>query len=79
MKPYLFSKGMMGLVVGCLLLAPGAYAAPERIVIKKESVRAKENVAKDSLKRLDLQQIDDPDARQAIREILSYLNLQTKS
>ena len=78
MKFFLSSKCAIFLIAGCLLIAPCVHAG-ERIVLKKENARAKENSAKASLKKMDLQQIDDPDARQAIREIVTYLNLQTKN
>ena len=62
------SMGMFGIL--------NAWAAPERMVIKDSAKRTKEHAAKNQIKNIDLRNIEDPEARRAIREILNYLNLQ---
>ena len=65
--------GIMGIsMVGG---ASAAWAAPERMQIKEEGRRVKEDTAKAHLKNINLNNIEDPEARKAIAEILSYLNL----
>ena len=64
-------------ISAALIAGPNAFAF-ERIEIKGADKRAKENIAKAHLKTIDLQNIEDPEARKAISEILNYLDLQTK-
>ena len=54
------------------------YAKPERVEIKKADQHTKEKAAKGQIKNIDLRNIEDPEARKAIREIMNYLNLNTK-
>ncbi len=54
------------------------WAAPERLSLKEPAKRVKERAAKAQIKGMDLQNIEDPEARRAIREILNYLNLQAR-
>ena len=70
-------------ITGILLLvflmgAASLQAAPERLPIKDSNQRTKERTAKAQLRNFNLQNIEDPEARKAIQEILNYLNLQTR-
>ena len=67
---------LMGIICG---VASNGWAAPERMQIKEESKRAKEISARALIKTIDLQNIEDPEARKAIREILNYLDLKSKN
>ncbi len=60
------------------LMASNAFAKPEHLPIKRSDARAKQNIAKAQIKQIDLRNIEDPEARKAIREILNYLNLQSQ-
>ena len=66
------------LLLATCYLVPPAFAKPERIEIKEAGKRIKERGAEAQIKTIDLQNIEDPEARRAIREILNYLNLQAK-
>lgn len=54
------------------------WAKPQEIQIKDSKRKIKEGTSKAQIKNIDLQKIEDQEARKAIREILNYLNLQTK-
>jgi hypothetical protein len=70
-------KKRMAVVVLILnsLWAVAAFAAPERIAIKKDAKAAKQKAAINQIKNMDLRDIEDPAARKAIGEILNYLDL----
>ena len=73
------NKKIAGMLLMVLMLsASSLWAKPERLQVKDPGQRVKENSAKAQLKNIDLQKIEDPEARKAIREILNYLNLQTQ-
>ena len=65
-------------LLGMAAIVPAAWAKPERLQIKEANKRAKEHVARTQIKNIDLRNIEDPEARKAIGEILNYLNLQAK-
>ncbi len=60
------------------LTASFASAAPERLQVKAADKRVKERASKAQIKNIELRNIEDPEARKAIGEILNYLNLQAK-
>ena len=60
-------------------LAPAVLAKPEQIRIKDPNKSIKERNAKAQIKNVNLQNIEDPEARRAIREIMNYLDLKTKN
>ena len=68
-------KTILFLLVSVMVLGGSAYAKPERLEIKHPGRKAKEQTAKAQIKNIRLQNIEDPEARKAIREILNYLNL----
>ena len=70
---------MLAAVLAVSGIAPKAWAEPERLSLKDPAKRVKERGAEAQIKTIDLQNIEDPEARRAIREILNYLNLQAKS
>ncbi len=74
MKRKITGMMMVFLMMGLSL----AQAAPERILIKKTEKATKERQAKAQIKNIDLEDIEDPAAKQAIGAILNYLNLQSK-
>ena len=53
------------------------FAKPERLEIDTPSKRTAKLAAKQALKAVDVQAIEDPEAREAIKQILNYLNLQS--
>lgn len=61
-----------------LLCAQTVFAAPQHFEIKKTDMKKKQETAKAQIKNIDLKNIEDPEARKAIREILNYLNLKAK-
>ncbi len=61
-----------------MLITVNAWAKPERIAIKEAGKHAKEKAAKAQMKNIDLKNIEDPEARRAIRELYNYLDLKTK-
>ncbi len=78
MKYYpVLSACLLVLGAGCLAPSP-ASAAPERIAIKSQVHKVKEQSAQTALKTVDVRDIEDPAARKAIREIMNYLNLEYK-
>lgn len=68
-------------LLGVLMISQASllWAAPERLEIKDAGKRAKEQTAKAQMKNLNLQGIEDPVARKAIRELCNYLNIQTSN
>ena len=66
------------LALGAWYLVPCSYAEPQRLAIKDPDRKTKEEVAKSQIRRIDLQGIEDPEARKAIKEILNYLDLKSK-
>ncbi len=74
MKMFLASVFLALFTIGT---AATLYAAPERLELKDPQRKEKERAAKAQIKNIDIQDIEDPAARKAIREILRYLNLQT--
>ena len=74
LTPFLF------VVLGSWLLAPASgFAKPEHLQIKDANKQVKERSAQTQIKNIDLRNIEDPEARKAITEILNYLNLQTRN
>ncbi|MBI3317275.1 MAG: hypothetical protein HYZ85_04655 [Candidatus Omnitrophica bacterium] len=69
---------IMFVVLGISFTAMPSWAEPERIEIKNGQKRLKEKSAEAQIKNMDLKNIEDPEARMAIGEILNYLNLQAK-
>ncbi|MFH0985801.1 MAG: hypothetical protein V1882_09760 [Candidatus Omnitrophota bacterium] len=55
-----------------------ARAQVERMAVQTPARQAEQRLAKQNLKNVDLQKIEDPEARKAIQEILRYLNVQNK-
>ena len=71
-------KKKICLIVSGVVLITGflsgvLYAKPERKEIKAESRREKERIAKEDIRKINLQRIEDPEARKAIGTILDYL------
>lgn len=71
-------KIVIGIIVLGMFANSTVFAKPERLQIKDANKRAKEHAAKAQIRNIDLKNIEDPEARRAIREILNYLNLQTQ-
>jgi hypothetical protein len=71
------SAGMF-LMFAVSSMLPMAYAKPETLALKSDARKQKEVMAKENLKRIQLAKIQDPEVREAIREIVRYLNLQTQ-
>ena len=71
-------KNIFFAVLALSLVTSTAWAKPERLEIKKADQRSKEKAAKTQIKNIDLRNIEDPEARRAIREIMNYLNLNTR-
>ena len=61
------------------VFAPSLFAKPVHLPIKKAQQKSQEKAAKAQIKNIDLQNIEDPEARKAIREIFNYLNLSAKN
>lgn len=72
------TKTILFVMFGLMLTVSSAFATPEKIEIKNANTHVKEKAAQAQLKHIKLSDIEDPAARQAIREILNYLNLQTQ-
>lgn len=66
------------MVLGAWSTAPCSYAEPERIQLKEANKQTRERIARAQIKNIDLRNIEDPEARKAIGEILNYLGLQSK-
>ncbi|OGW69574.1 MAG: hypothetical protein A2036_04285 [Omnitrophica bacterium GWA2_50_21] len=67
-------------MIGLMILAsqvclPVAYAKPERMQLKTVEQKAKHDRAKLDAKSVKLSRIQDPEARKAIKAILTDLNL----
>jgi DNA invertase Pin-like site-specific DNA recombinase len=71
-------KIVIGIIALGMFANQTAFAKAERLQIKDADRRAKEHAAKAQIKNIDLKNIEDPEARRAIREIFNYLNLQTQ-
>ena len=72
MKKFLF-------VLILSLMMPGlVMAKPERLLVKSEQKRNKEKNSKNVIKNIKVGNIEDPEARKAIKEILNYLELPYK-
>ena len=69
---------MLSIMLIMTALMPVGWAKPEQLRIKDPAKRMKQKSAEGQLKNIDLQNIEDPEARKAIGEILNYLNLETK-
>ena len=67
------------LVIWMLGGLPVANAAPERLQIKDSQKRTKEQAAVAQIKSINVDDIEDPAARKAIKEILNYLGLKPQS
>lgn len=64
------------IVIGLVLISNAlAFAKPERVQVETDAKRAHKRTAKQALKAVDVQSIEDPEARKAIKAILEYLNL----
>ena len=74
MKKYFTGILFVTLIFG----ASASYAGPQMITIKDANKNAKEHMASDQIKKIDLKDIEDPAARKAIQEILNYLGLNSK-
>ena len=68
-------KKILFLLLAAVLISGTAYAKPEQLRVKSENRRVKEKAARNQLKAVQLNAIEDPEARKAIREILNYLDL----
>ena len=69
----------MGLaMLGMMVISQFAWAKPERMLIQDPNRKARENTAKAQIKNVNLKNIEDPEARKAIREILNYLNVDAR-
>lgn len=66
------------IVVALLSIPCTLYAAPKTIALKSDGVKQSQREAKANLKQIDLQKIQDPEVRKAVKEILRYLKLETK-
>lgn len=55
-----------------------ALAKAEQMAIQSPERKAEQSLAQQNLKNVDLQKIQDPEARKAIQEILRYLRIQNK-
>ncbi len=66
-------------VLALMLPVSSAFAKPEKIQIKGKGRQSREVTARERMKNMDLRNIEDPEARRAIREILVYLDLPYKS
>lgn len=60
----------------CFLLPASGFSEPERLPIKLEEQKTREHLAKQNLRHIDVNRIQDPEARKAIREIMRYLKLE---
>ena len=68
------------LVLGSWLLAPvPAFARPERIAVKSEPHRQRESRARTTARTIDLTQVQDLEARRALRTLFDQLGLETRS
>ncbi len=67
------------LTLGTIFFTINAWASPEKLEIKTAGKRNKEQAAKAQIKTVDLRNIEDPEARKVIREILNYLDLSAKN
>ena len=63
------------LVISMLGGASISHAAPEQIHVKDSGKKAKERAAATKIKNINVQDIEDPAAQNAIQEILNYLGL----
>lgn len=72
-------KTILGLMLLMILSGQQVlHAAPERMAIKDAAKAAKQNDSRAALKKIDVNDIEDPAARKAIAEILNYLDLPSK-
>ncbi len=69
------SLSVFVLLASCALLPGFGFAEAERMPIKMEEQKVREHLAKQNLKNIDLNRIQDPEARKAIREVMRYLKL----
>ena len=71
-------KKVFLILVGLIFISNSlALAKPERLQVETPNKRTSKRSAKQALKTVNLESIEDPEARKAIKQILNYLNLQT--
>ncbi len=73
-----FTAVFILLMMSLMMATDPLWAAPQRLGVKTTELRGKQKTARTQLKTINLQNIEDPEARRAIREILNYLNLETQ-
>lgn len=71
-------KKIISLILISMVMTSIAYAQPERLQIKSNNARAAEESAAGISKNVDLNAIEDPTARLAIKAIFERLDLPSK-
>jgi|GEM_PF-2717635 len=73
-------KRLIAFFAAALLVLPSlSFAKPERMELKSDQRKAKEEMVKGKTKALQLGRIQDPETKKAIQEILNYLELPYKN
>ena len=76
-KSLIFSVSI--LLATCFLLPVSSYAKPERVLIQAGPKKEKVEAAKEASRNVHLEDIQDPEAKKAIRAILQYLDMPYKN